>query len=553
MENSLNETDSALEETKTSHRDIDEEDSKAQIDDSGNQGSTKRMDGSLRRMSRNLSKTLTRQSSSIAEALPETTTGWTVFTSVILSAILGYEVQLQHRLTHPPVTFCQNATGSVIEQVYKKLTESPDHILSRSIAPSLFVGTRGTISSTAAYFMGGPSSASQKYMRFREIITMSQDGANIAVDWEIPLQPKQETSNSKEQQVDQSKCKSEILEGPIQKPVVIILHGINNDASFGYMKSLQRTFCDRGWNAASMNFRGTAIRLTTPRGYNGAYTGDLRSLVYHIAGRMAPNVPIFLVGNSLGANIMTKYLGEEGLAGTLPSCVAGGASLGNPLLLDSSNVKFPFSVLMALGVKKIYLDNWKSIRALKDDYSRQSFHKGLMASTIEAVDNAVAPIFIRNDEFYPYGVKIGYRNGEHYWFDASSYRHVRHISVPFLNLTAQDDFLVSRPSRNKLGYCIGNPNVMVVETRCGGHLGWQESPPDTAFGSSSWADVATADFFDAVMKTNTELSGTAIGHNETETVTLYESSVVGPGNMEKDLKQIQKDSIAFQRTIKPRL
>ena len=86
---------------------------------------------------------------------------------------------------------------------------------------------------------------------------------------------------------------------------------------------------------------------------------------------------------------------------------------------------------MALGVKKIYLENWRSVLAMKDAHSRETYRHGFFANTIGAVDSAVAPIFIRNDEFYPFGTKIGYRDGEHYWFDASSYRHVQHISVPF--------------------------------------------------------------------------------------------------------------------------
>jgi predicted alpha/beta-fold hydrolase len=113
---------------------------------------------------------------------------------------------------------------------------------------------------------------------------------------------------------DEDECKRNILKGPICRPVVVILHGINNYSNFGYMRSLQSTFVSRGWAAASMNFRGCGgVGLTTPRGYNGASTGDLRSLIHQVSGRLAENVPLFLVGNSLGANIMTKYLGEEGL------------------------------------------------------------------------------------------------------------------------------------------------------------------------------------------------------------------------------------------------
>jgi predicted alpha/beta-fold hydrolase len=495
-----------------------------------------------------------RRRSSVTDALPETPAGWTVLVTAVLSGILGYEVQLQNSLTTPPVTFGQIPAGDVMERIYQRLTESPNSILSRSIAPSLFVGTRGMVSSSAAYLMGGPSST-ERHLRFREVLTMTQDGATIAVDWEAPKRSNDDNSNSDAQ------LKHTILHGTILHPVVIILHGINNDASFGYMRSLQRTFCDRGWNAASMNFRGTAVPMTTPRGYNGAYTGDLRSLVNQMAGRMAPNVPLFLVGNSLGANILTKYLGEEGLANTLPPCVAGGVSLGNPLIINSSLVKFPFDILMGLGIKKIYLENLKSIMAIQDDHSRHSLRKGFLAGTIARFDDATAPMFIRNDAFYPFGVKIGYMDGEQYWFDASSYRHVAHISVPFLNLTAQDDFLVSKPSRNKLGYCIGNPNVMVVETRCGGHLGWQESPPDGSMGSSSWADVAAADFFDAIMAANAESFGkddqrtTADGPIDivVPPEAICEGLVGVPDHLERELQQTKNDALRFSQTIQSRL
>jgi hypothetical protein len=52
---------------------------------------------------------------------------------------------------------------------------------------------------------------------------------------------------------------------------------------------------------------------------------------------------------------------------------------------------------------------------------------------------------VRNDAFYPFASRIGYKDAEAYWLDASSFRLVRFISVPFLNLTAKDDFLTSTP------------------------------------------------------------------------------------------------------------
>lgn len=99
--------------------------------------------------------------------------------------------------------------------------------------------------------------------------------------------------------------------------------------------------------------------------------------------------------------------------------------------------------------------------------------------------------------------------GEEYWWDSSSHRYVAHVSVPLLKISAQDDFLVFGQFRKKLNYCMENPNVIVVKTKCGGHLGWQESPPqskngDKNKGSGSWSDVAVADFIEALLQVREE-------------------------------------------------
>lgn len=463
---------------------------------------------SFRRLSRQLSSQLLKRRSSIVESLPETPAGWTVLLSIVMSSILGYEMRLQKSLTKPPIAFGQLPKGSVMAAVHQRLTAHNEAILSRPIQPSLFVGTRGLISSTAAYLLGGPSS-NEEFLRFRDIITSPFDGARVAIDWEVPWKAKVSRSTvltAKERQ-------DEILSGPIKEPVVVILHGINNDASFGYIKALARSFVNRGWNAASMNFRGTGgVPLATPRGYNGGYTGDLRSIVWNISARLDKDVPIFLVGNSLGANIMTKYLGEEGFAGTLPKCVSGAASLGNPLSINSSLVKFPFNIALALGVKEQIFHNFSVFSKFNERYFKDRVWKLITSPTIAQTDEAIAPVYVRNGAFYPFAFKIGFKNGNSYWTDASSYRLVRYIPVPFLNLKADDDFLVAAPNRNKLGFLLSNPNVMVAETRCGGHLGWQERPPDSnsAFGAKSWADAASADFFEAVMASNQERHGSPL-------------------------------------------
>ena len=484
--------------------------------------SRQRKVGPVRKLSQRLSQQLLRRRSSIRESLPETPAGWTILLSAVLTSGLGYELRLQKSLTQPPYTFGQLQAGSLMADIYQKLTASPDCILSRPIQPSLFVGTRGMVSSAAAYLLGGPSS-SQEHLRFREIVQSTIDGASFGVDWEVPWK----TDDRRTSSLTYQERRNEILKGPIQEPVVIILHGINNDANFGYMRSLQRAFADRGWNAAAVNFRGCGgVPMTTPRAYNASYTGDVRCLVWILSGRLAKDVPVFLVGNSMGASVMSKYLGEEGMSGTLPKCVSGAASLGSPLMMNSTLMRFPFNVILALGVKKTFFQNWSTMTKMREPMYQAAFGKAMLSSTLAKLDDAVAPVLARNDPFYPFAFRIGFKDGLAYSLDSSSFRLLRFISVPFLNLNAEDDFLIAASTRSKLGFCVSNPNIMVAQTRCGGHLGWQESPIESAFGrATSWADAAVADFFDALMKTNQERSGSPVSPHTSQGGTLDELEV----------------------------
>jgi predicted alpha/beta-fold hydrolase len=144
---------------------------------------------------------------------------------------------------------------------------------------------------------------------------------------------------------------------------------------------------------------------------------------------------------------------------------------------------------------------------MKSPQYRKAILNALLSNTIAEFDESMAPIFIRNEPDYPFSVKVGYADGKSYWYDSSSYRVIPHVPVPLLLLTSQDDFLVYKGSTGKMSYSVSNPNVMVVKTKCGGHLGWHESPPDTGnmFGfGTSWADVATADFIEAILHSRSD-------------------------------------------------
>ena len=467
----------------------------------------------IRQLSRRFSQEFLRRRSSFIESFPDTTSGWALLISALSSLSLGYELKLQKSLTMPPTVYGQVYNNPQLDTIYQLLTSTPTSIFRRTIQPSLIVGTRSVLASTAAYLAGGPQqSATKRNVRnVREILTMPWDGAQIALDWEIPINSSLHEDNHVYSHDNYTRAAFVVKNGQNnvqvfpKSHVVLIWHGINNDTSFGYIRSTMSACTDRGWVAVGVNFRGCGgIPLTTPRMYTGAYTGDIRGVVQILCGRLQETpFRLFLVGNSLGANLVTKYLGEEGRGGTLPDIVAGGVSLGNPLHIHAGNIQFPWGHILSLGARKGVLEHFLTLQRMTSHFFQERIRMAFMASTIGKFDEALAPIFIRNNPYPPYEPHCGYENAKEYWKDASSYRCIAHVSVPFLQISSEDDFLVSTSSSQKLHYSLSNPNIMVVNTRCGGHLGWRESPPDNKFGlGSSWADRATVEFIDAVIKGN---------------------------------------------------
>jgi predicted alpha/beta-fold hydrolase len=176
----------------------------------------------------------------------------------LLSSCLAIEKRLQRKLTQLPNVYHQDTRNN------NELTSLLSAILLRRLRPSLFIGTR-SILNTISVLLPRPSSS----QRFREMITVSYDGAQIGLDWEIPIDDHETMKGVKDSII--------LKKGPIKYPVVLILHGVNNDTSLGYMRGVMHSCTEKGYIAAGMNYRGSGgTNLTTPRLHNAAYTNDLR-------------------------------------------------------------------------------------------------------------------------------------------------------------------------------------------------------------------------------------------------------------------------------------
>jgi hypothetical protein len=124
----------------------------------------------------------------------------------------------------------------------------------------------------------------------------------------------------------------------------------------------------------------------------------------------------------------------------------------------------------------------------------------------------MAPFMIRNSPIYPHHTSIGYTSKEEYWSDASSKNYIAKVSIPLLVCYANDDDILSQSNcfASVMKAYMSNPNIIVVSTPCGGHIGWHCSRhPLNPFGSfnfmsteeidKSWADRVAIKFISALM------------------------------------------------------
>jgi predicted alpha/beta-fold hydrolase len=416
----------------------------------------------------------------------------------------------------------------------------------RSMRPR-FGCSSNIIASGLAYAAPGPS-IMPPIQSSRETWHMPHDGAVVHLHWYFPNQKCYDIHVTQQQQQQQQQYQQQYgrstdastsespIHLPVQStPVVLILHGINNHAQFGYMKRLAKAIVEENHSIAiTVDFRGamtglsasrtaasgtttatTTTSASTVRLYNAAFTNDLRCIVqrlYHVHRCDK----ICLVGHSLGANIMVKYLGEQGNDGNI---IKAAVALGNPSVIDSRNASALYSPLIAAGIKHSVWQNrhaWWDL-AKHDHHFRYQLRNMFTAWSLAKVDAAVAPLLLRHDPPPNHATRLGYygngnggandndgkKNGEEdgyyaaaedYWRDSSSYRYVSNISVPLLHVYSRDDHLVAPSNRRvAMRHYLANPNVVVVETPCGGHLGWQEE------AGGNYAVHLVLEFFKAVL------------------------------------------------------
>ena len=223
----------------------------------------------------------------------------------------------------------------------------------------------------------------------------------------------------------------------------------------------------------------------------------LSDVVNKISARLVPNTPLFLVGFSLGGNIVVKYLGEEGMANTLPKCVVGAVSLGNPF--KYKKLDFVMDVLINLGSKKQMNQHLKSLRKMTSKSSQKILNELLFWKWNVSKIDGIYSHMLRNNASFPFETTIGYQNEEHYAKEVGSYQYAPHVNIPLLVLVARDDDISYQNTLSSLPQLLSNPNIIILQSKTGGHLGWHTSTRNNPFHVENWGDITTTRYIQSLL------------------------------------------------------
>jgi|TARA_B110000967_G_scaffold208367_1_gene260312 predicted alpha/beta-fold hydrolase len=282
---------------------------------------------------------------------------------------------------------------------------------------------------------------------------------------------------------------------PDDAPVLVLMSGIAGGSHDKYLKHFLNRARRMGYRCVAFNCRGTANSpLTTPQFYSASFTGDIRNVVDELHTRW-PSSKLFAVGWSLGANILTNFLGEEGGECKLHGAVA----MCNPFDLNKCDDALNGGGFFGTVYSRAMATNMRSLFQ-----PHEHLFAGLPQYDCELVAAAKS---VRDFDEAVTRVTFGFPSVDTYYAESSSRHIIQHVKRPLLVVQAKDDPIAVRSSvpRDAIrNMTATGANTILVETEHGGHLGWSAGC-EAPFGAP-WPDIGAMQFLEAVRK-GTHLEG----------------------------------------------
>lgn len=261
-------------------------------------------------------------------------------------------------------------------------------------------------------------------------------------------------------------------------PTLLLLHGLEGSTDSLYVLGTGQKAFRAGFNVVGMNMRncgGTEHLASTL--YHSGMTGDIRRvLVEELAGREGLG-EVFLAGFSMSGNMVLRLAGDYGA--DAPAELAGVAAVSPPIDLSSC--------ADALERRANALYRLSFVRHLRGRVRR----KGRLSPGLYETRALRRVRTVRQFDDHFTAPQGGYAGAADYYRRTSSRAVIPDIRVPTLIIHSADDPLIPAEPFRDPGIA-ANPDVLLVLTRRGGHVGFLSAPSPAE--DRHWAENRVAEF-----------------------------------------------------------
>jgi uncharacterized protein len=237
---------------------------------------------------------------------------------------------------------------------------------------------------------------------------------------------------------------------------IIFVHGLEGSSAAGYARSMSWAALEAGYVTHRFNMRscGGTEHLSLSN-YHSGQTSDLFFVLKE--RRRNSHLPIFLVGFSLGGNVVLKLAGE--LGDQAQGLITAVCAVSTPIDLKACS--------LALGQPNNFIYEQRFLQRLRgrirlrnkqapEIYSLEPLQK--IRTIYEFDDLYTGPLF-------------GFGNADTYYTTQSANRFLDKIRVPALLVQAKDDPLIPFSVYDHPAFR-ENPHLTLIAVEHGGHLGF---------------------------------------------------------------------------------
>lgn len=263
--------------------------------------------------------------------------------------------------------------------------------------------------------------------------------------------------------------------GVAKASLVVLIHGLTGCEDSIYLRASAAFWLARGHDVLRLNLRGAGpSRPLCREQYHAGRSGDLRDALLslaEVAGRDFTN-GLYLVGYSLGANMLLRFLAEE--AEAFP--VTGAVSVSAPIDLKATQLRL------------MQPRNWLYHRYLLSRMRQEALAApGPLSSSEQAAIRSADSVFAYDEQVI--APRNGFAGADDYYRQCSGLRFLPAIKVPTLLIYAGDDPWIPAVAYETFEWQ-AHPALRPALCTAGGHVGFHGRDRRAA-----WHDLAAEAFF----------------------------------------------------------